>query len=272
MSEQVLAYTIAIDSPGERLYRNLAKLLASSVLRSGFDGRLIIFHNGENQLFPLGRSNIVEERIEIDVDGSIQTATSFHSEQYERRWSLKHQLSEVLIGDYEWDKLLFLDADCLVTKPLNPIFEGDWELAIYREPGQRIAEPQFNCFLTDEEMEQENVEGVNSGVFCVHRSIAERFFNAWRAAEELQVTRRRCCLDQAALNRVLLDESFVTKDIGSLVAMPFHTDRYRSDSCSATINHFVGALGQQKLRASFGLFMESYFFDPNLTLYNLIEN
>lgn len=273
MPLKTVAYTIAIDSAGEKTYRNLAKLLAASVVRSGFEGRLVIFHNSEQPLFPLGRTNVHEEFIDVDFDAAPGAGKEGDTlDVLEKRWALKHKVAEILQEEHEWDRLLFLDADCLVTRPLAPLIEGDWQLAIYREPGQTITEDQFNLFLTDSEMNTLSHEGINSGVFCVDRSIAREFFSQWAAAETLPQLRRRCCLDQAAFNRVVLDNNFVLHDFSPQVSMPLYTDKSRATASGAVVAHWVGGSPAQKLQGSFGLFMETYFFDPSLVFFNLIEN
>lgn len=268
MISRTLIYTIAVDDEGCYVYRNLAKLLASSVVRSGFSGEMVIFHNARQPIFPLGRSSVREER--IDVSQSASHAGQMTISKIEARWSLKHQVSSILHRDYDWQRLLFLDADCLVTGPLSSLVEGEWELAVYREPGQTVNSDQFNCFLTDDEMNNLTSEGINSGAFCVDRSVSEAFFRAWASAERLPPQRRRTCSDQASLNRVVLDHDFQLHEFSAFVSMPFHTDTTKR--FGTVVTHWVGGSEMRKLQASFGLFMETYFFDPSVTLFNLLES
>jgi hypothetical protein len=261
-----IVYTVAFDDPGSNAYRNLAKLLVSSVARSGFDGQIVVFHNAEMPLFQFPRSAVAEERIELnDIEGEEAAGTT-----REDRWRLKHQVAPILF-EYEWDRALFIDADCIVTGSLDPFFEGAWELAVYREPGKPVTSDQFNCFLTEAEMEVLKGEGVNSGVFCIDRSVAEEFFLSWAEAEKQEVTRDQSCLDQAALNRVVVDGKFVLGDCSQHVSRPLYTDTSARHRWNAPVVHFVGAMEAEKMKAAFGLFMETYYCDPSLTLFNLLE-
>jgi len=270
MGASCLIYTIAYDCVGATLYRTLAKLLASSIIRSGSDCKIVIFHNGEEHLFRLGRPQVSEEGINL-VDHDLFITSDNIEVVPEQRWSLKHRVSSILLDEFEWDRLLFIDADCLVTGSLEGIVNGDFELAVYREPNQCITQYNFNCFLTEEEVQTLQVEGINSGIFCIDRSIAKDFFEAWGDAERQLGHRRRSCTDQAAFNRVVLDHNYKLHDFSHLVSMPFHTDQSRRSAAGTCITHWVGAAGFQKLKASFGLFMETYFFDPSLTFFNLLE-
>lgn len=266
-----LIYTIAYDNDGERLYGNLAKLLVSSITRTGFEGEVVVFHNGERPLFQLGRPQVSE--IALDLEGQ---PGCFQKENdvpvAEQRWALKHRVADILLQEYEWDRLLFIDADCLAVRPLDEIFAGNFHLAVYRERNRPVNQMHFNCFLSEEEMNTLAIDGINSGVFCVDRSIAASFFAAWGEAEKLVEQRFRWCTDQAALNRVVLDHDYNLKDLTSLVGMPYNTSDTRNEvEFGKSIIHWVGAAGEQKLKVSYGLFAETFLYDPALTLFNLME-
>lgn len=270
MALNCLIYTVAYDNDGSNLYGTLAKLLASSILRSGHEHRIVIFHNGEERLFRIARSQVFEERIHLEDHEGFISAENI-STVPEQRWSLKHRVAPVLLTEFEWDRLLFIDADCLVTGPLDGIINGDYELAVYREPGQPITQYNFNCFLTEEEMQTLTVDGINSGIFCVDRSIAGDFFQAWGEAERQLSPRARSCTDQAAFNRVVLDRGYKLHDFSHLVSMPFHTDKSRRSAVNSCVTHWIGTAGERKAQVSFGLFMETYFFDPKLSVFHLLE-
>ncbi|MGI8605403.1 MAG: hypothetical protein ACR2OZ_20710 [Verrucomicrobiales bacterium] len=46
-----LAYTVAFDAPGSPGHRMMAKMLASTLLRTYFDGDVIVFRNSPDPLF-----------------------------------------------------------------------------------------------------------------------------------------------------------------------------------------------------------------------------
>lgn len=267
---KTLIYTVAYDNKDSRVYQGLAKLLASSIIRSGFTGEMVVFHNGEEPLFKSRREGLFEMGVDLPEDPGTITEDTVLTVP-EQRWALKHRVSSILLEEFSWDRLLFIDADCLVVGPLGPVFEGDFELAVYREPRQPMTRLSFNCFLTEEEMSGLNVEGINSGIFCMDRSVAPDFFSSWEEASARKEQRTRACTDQAALNRVVLDKGYRLKEFGNLVSMPYHTDMGRCAESGKSIIHWIGLTGYGKLQASFGKYMEKYLFDPSLTLFNLME-
>lgn len=67
-----VAYTIAFDSPGTGGHRLLAKMLAMSLLRTRFDGEIIIFRNSPAQIFQIGREGIIEKYVPTRSQGGLQ--------------------------------------------------------------------------------------------------------------------------------------------------------------------------------------------------------
>ena len=55
-----LAYTIAFDPPGSPGHRMMAKMLASSLLRTYFGGDILIFRNSPDPLFRVERKWLEE--------------------------------------------------------------------------------------------------------------------------------------------------------------------------------------------------------------------
>ncbi|MEZ5301895.1 MAG: hypothetical protein R3F11_14795 [Verrucomicrobiales bacterium] len=72
-------YTIAFDAPGYALaQRAMAKLLASSLLRTFFDGEILIFRNSPAPIFAIERERVDEIYIEMDSVGVRRAAASGH--------------------------------------------------------------------------------------------------------------------------------------------------------------------------------------------------
>ncbi len=260
-----LIYTIAFDAPGQSLYRNLAKLLASSILRSGFNGEIVVFHNSANPLFLLQRAGIIE--YPLDVENVTGDGMSFHPE---KTWALKHLVAN-LLHEHDWDRCYFIDADAIVLENLEPLFLGDWEVAVCREPGRALTRPEFSKFLTLSTHNASDLEGINSGIVGVDRSVSERFFATWTENETNLKCDERACTDQIALNQLTLENNFQLFDVGHLISMPFHTDLLWGRPKRVLLEHMVGAIGHEKLKRSFGAFMETYYYDPTVTLFNLLE-
>src|SRR5262245_46804895 len=58
-----LLYTIAFDAPGRREMRQMVKMLAGSILRTGFSGDMVIFRNFPQPVFLVGRQGVGEEMV-----------------------------------------------------------------------------------------------------------------------------------------------------------------------------------------------------------------
>lgn len=55
-----LAFTVALDPPGSPGHRMMSKLLASSLLRTHFDGDVVVFRNSPEPLFRVPRQGLEE--------------------------------------------------------------------------------------------------------------------------------------------------------------------------------------------------------------------
>jgi hypothetical protein len=60
-----LIYTIAFDPPGCGGTRQTAKMLASSLLRTGFAGHIIVFRSTDEPLFRVERLGLEEQHITL---------------------------------------------------------------------------------------------------------------------------------------------------------------------------------------------------------------
>jgi hypothetical protein len=253
----LLVYTVAVDQPGCRTYWHLAKLLVSSLSRAEPSVPCRVYHNGESSMFALPRSNVTE----FDL-GTLEAT------DYQNPWLQKALIGRELLEECEWSTLLFLDADCLVTRSLSDMLSGEWDICCPRETGHSIAEIQFSGLLSDIEKQSASQFGFNSGVVAVNRRSAPEFFDRWIKANVQSRSVRACCGDQPALNRVMLDSSFRHKDIADYVSLPYHLGRRNT----APITHWVGLSGQDKIPASFGAYMSSFFLDSAMTLFNILEH
>ena len=127
----------------------MAKLLASSLVRTHFNGEVVIFRNTGEPIFQLDRLGITE--CEVNAEDVLNGA-----EATELGWSAKYRVRKTvqrMIGEQGFEKIFFIDCDCLALRNIDHLLDGDdWDIRYFAEPGRPIQDRVFNCFLTDEEM------------------------------------------------------------------------------------------------------------------------
>ena len=122
-----LAYTLALDHPpGATGHRTMAKFLVLSLLRTRFSGDIVVFKNTREPLFMIPRAGVREVFIETEPP----PGEDFWDYAQSWKFRVRHRLD---VAGYE--KVLFLDADCLALRSVDPLLSGDWDLAVYPEPG-----------------------------------------------------------------------------------------------------------------------------------------
>jgi hypothetical protein len=266
-----LVYTLALDPDGAMEHRNMAKMLVSSLLRSGFVGDIVVFHNSPHALFLVPRAQVREVLLEPQNAPQDDRHYMYYAQ------SFKHSVAQH-INPAGYDKIVFIDCDAVVLKPLDPLLEGDWDLAVLMEAYTHIQTGYFGCYLTDKERELLKMEGINSGTWAVRASCWRKFLQEWRAIEAKPAPFREgdCLLEQSAFNRVVLDwrqKRRVMKWPMQAVALPFCPGGLGSfyQYQHSTIVHAAGAGLPVKMQFLFGLYASTYLFDRNLTLLNILE-
>ena len=197
-----LAYTVAFDPPGSPGHSSMAKMLVSSLLRTYFGGDIIVFRNSPEPPFRVERKGLEEIYIETPQLGGLVGA--------EDAWCWKYRVREYIDAE-KYDKILFLDADCLALRNLDHLLEGDWDLAYQTEKGLNISLPQFSAFMTDEEVATLQRNGINSGHLAVRGAIYQEVMAEWERIDTGPVLQGRGCMDQGSWNRLVLDAETARK-------------------------------------------------------------
>jgi hypothetical protein len=272
-----LAYTVAIDPPGQTGCRLMAKMLAASLSRTQFFGNVMIFHNSSAPIFFLERKGVEEINIEPETPED-------RLELAEEAWKWKYRVRKFIDAE-RYDKILFLDADCLALRNLDHLLDGEWDIAFQRERGLNIQMAQFQCFLTNEERRGLKIDGVNSGTLAVRGSIFQEVMAEWERIDESEPPQPRFCSDQASWNRLLLDHC---SGVGSLtgsrgkrwkaqpfeegeIMFPMHLHKDFREHRNAAILHFLGGSNLEKMQHMFALYMATFFHDPAGTLLNVTD-
>ena len=263
MRPRHLAYIIAFDPPGCSGHRALAKMLISSLLKTFFDGDILLFRNSEAPLFLVERKGLEEVYIETpELHGPTGAEYS---------WSWKYRVSERIDAE-KYDKILLLDCDCLALRNVDHLLEGDWDIAYKPEPGLRITRTQFHCFLTDEEMDTLWCDGVNSGTLAVRGPKFRGVMRAWEQIDVSEPHRHRCCSDQASWNRLLLDTSLRIQPFPhGEVQFPMYLDPHFPTYSKGALMHNLGGNIVEKVHFTFGLYMQNFYCDPSALFLQFLE-
>ena len=134
MKKRNLIYTIAFDPPNSEGYRFLGKMLASSLVRTFFNGDIVVFRNSVAPLFMVERKGLEEVYIE--------TEQLTGRERMEEAWCWKYRVAELIENPEQYDKILFLDCDSLALRNVDHLLEGDWP---WRRCGMGPTAERWRC-------------------------------------------------------------------------------------------------------------------------------
>lgn len=268
-----LAYTIAFDPPNSHGHRQMARMLVASLTRTHFDGDCVIFHNSKTPIFRVLRYGVHEIYVETpDIHGLAGA---------EFAWSWKYRVRQWIKGG-DYSKVIFLDVDSLVLRNIDHLLEGDWDIGFQPEDGLSIGQPQFACFLTDEERRGLRRNGVNSGTIAVRGAVFSEVMEEWERIDMEVPPSPRHCSDQGSWNRLLLDNErqlgerqkprWVAKRFErGEVQFPIYLHTSYLEYRTAAILHCLGGNTREKLQFMFGMYMNNFFYDDATTMLNLLE-
>jgi hypothetical protein len=263
-----LIYTIALDPEGTTGHRNLAKMLVSSLLRTRFSGDIMVFHNSSIPLFMVHRAGVEEVKIDTP-DAEIGNGAFAALAQ-----SAKHRVARQ-IDHNRYDKIMFMDCDTIAIRNVDTMLQGEWDLAVFAEPGRSIEEECYGAYLTPEEAVRLKREGLNSGTWAVAASHFPDLIGKWREVEAKPPEVDGWFREQSAFNRVVLDwPGAVHHWSPSSIALPLcnHNHATYRGYTRATIVHAAGPDGvNYKLQFLFSAYSGAFLFDSQLALLNILE-
>lgn len=287
-----LVYTVAFDAPRSESYRFLARMLASSLLRTFFTGDIVVFRNSPAPLFLVERKGLEEIFLEIpEMHGQ---------ERAELAWGWKYKVAE-LIDPEPYDKILFLDCDSLALRNIDHLLEGDWDIRYQPERGKPANGTSFNAFLTEEELAlAAGRDGANSGTLAVRGAIFHEVMREWGRIDEGTPLRDSGYRDQASWNKLLLHCGMRNGDCGARettgvansggerrgptgcgwraepfpegeVQFPCYLDPHYASYSKAALTHNIAADTKEKVEFTFGLYMRTFFCDPTGVFFSMLE-
>lgn len=260
-----LAYTLALDHPpGAVGHWTMAKFLVLSLLRTRFDGDIVVFKNVAEPLFMVPRAGVREVCIDAGEAGNL------HFWDYAQAWKFRVREHLDVTG---YDKVLFLDADCLAQRNIDSLLEGDWDLRVYEEPGSSAGMVHFNCFISEDEARTLKAPGINGGLLAVRAALFADVMAEWERINFGPAPRKIHFADQAALTRLVLDTKLRVRPFKRTeVAFPLVHDPRVQDYADAAVLHLAGARTfDEKLRFMFGAYLSTFFYDRQALLLHILD-
>jgi len=276
-----LIYTVAFDLPGWRGSRTMAKLLCSSLLRGFWSGRIVVFRNFEQPLFPVERKGLEEVYIQTRDFG---TGRDAGKKCLEAALQARFRAAEWIDRpeDYEW--IAYLDADCLALRDVEHLFASDADLLVQPENGRSMRrEMVFNGYLEDRDATTDRQplgrnawigrEGINAGTFAVRGNKYADLMSEWRRIFESEPPRHADFRDQTAFNKLLLETGLrvQTFERGEIM-FPFHIDTSFLNYREAALLHFVGGKTRDKVDLAFALHMMRTYGEEGGLFLDLLES
>ncbi len=242
-----LCYTISLDLPGQHWHRNMARLLVTSLLKTGWNGPIVVFRNHARAVLPEGHVDVHEVQFDATPEAVWHRTVSW-------KYRVRDQLDLAGIS-----KVLFLDCDCLALRNINHLMAGRWDIYTAAEPG-RIVEAPFNGYLTDEEMTSlKGTPGLNSGCIGVRAEHYLSVMDEWERIASMEPTRPSKCRNQHSWNRLIRDTALRHRTFHpGEIQFPFLHRAVYSDYRQAALVHAADRGPAEKLALLYGLWMETF--------------
>ena len=242
-----LVYTIAFDDGPIPYHRWMAMMLISSLQRSGYTGKVLLFTNSEAQPFRHGRCEVEQVRLELSDSSPANAA-----------YRMKYLVARELPAGY--DRYLFADCDCLFLRNPEEILRSSAELLYAEEPWSEITGSQNNAYLTDYEMRKLDRRGINSGTFALDAVSLPNFMEAWKLTDERPPLRQKRYHDQPAFIRTVLDWPGEAQRFCEPFAVryPDCETMRTQDLLQAGLLHFCGIGTAKKLQRMLGYYVMLY--------------
>ena len=228
-----LIYTIAFDSPGRPFHETMAKLLVSSIFRTGFSGDVLILSNSLNRVFETRRRNLSE----MSFDTSNIGEGGLGAEAQRFKFGARK-----FINVKKYDRIMFVDCDCLCMSNPDEMLAGDEDIAYVQETLTKITDSVNNAYLDDDEMRRLALPGINSGIWWVRAKHFAEVLAEWERINAGPPCREKLCGEQPAWVRFLLDTRMNKRTFiyDRAVKYPLCEKRAATDADDCVIPHYCG--------------------------------
>ena len=181
---------------------------------------------------------------------------------------------------------MFADADCVCLRGLEHLLreKPDADILYLPVPGRGAWEAEYSAYLSQEETGAPEPGarglppsrcGITSGVWAVRGELYAAVMEEWariQSTEPLPGGTRR---EQGAWNRLIRDaaqhgwraQRFEAREIEHPLLDNGGWKLYRD----AALLHATGGTEAERHEFLFGLYMQRYYYDPALTLLNVLE-
>ncbi len=258
-----LIYTIAIDPPNEPHRQMMAKMLASSIFRTGFSGDVIVLTNYERRLFEHGRDNLQEIYLDLSRIPPSKTGKEMPDFKYRSRHFIPAE---------RYEKVMYVDCECLFLKNPDKLFDGGAKIMFSEQPRQNITGKSFNAYLTKEEMKTLKARGMNSGFWWIAGHRFQEVLARWERINARPSVRGGSVSDQDSWVRLLLDTKLRTKpfrpDVDVLYPMVESRRAHAFDG--ASLLHYSSG-GTETVSYMFGDYMRHFHAETAPGLLHFID-
>lgn len=259
-----LIFTIAFDRTGEPYHQSMAKILVSSIFRTGYVGNVLVLTNSDHRLYEYGRPGL--EEISLDTSALTDSELGLKAQQFKYR-------AREYVSSLDFDRVMFMDCDCICQRNPDDLVRGDADILFSEEPAFQITSPFFSAYLRDDEMRGLAAPGMNSGLWAVRGACFQDLMEEWERIDTLPPLREKLGADQPAWVRLLRDTKLRAEPfrIGIDVHFPMLERRSEFDFQSATVLHFNGAPPPVKLAHMCGVYMRRFHVQTCMTLLGLLD-
>ena len=259
-----LIYTIAFDPPNEPYHQMMAKMLVSSIFRTGFTGDVLVLTNSEHRVYEHGRRNLEE----VCLDSTRISPGEMGREIFNFKYRSRH-----FVPAERYEKVMFVDCDCLFLKNPDELFAGDAEIMFAEEPWHTITERYFNAYLSDSEMQTLVAPGINAGLWWIAGSQFQDVLAEWERIDSQPYVRGGGYPDQQSWVRLLLDTKLRAMPFrsGVDVRYPFAESRTAPAFAEASLLHYLAASRTKKVSYMFGDYMRHFHAETAPALLHFID-
>jgi len=241
MNEKPLLFaSLLLDRSGSRAARQLGKVQISSLLRSLFNGDIVIWRNFPEPLYIVERKGFHE--LDFAPNGLLREEEDLAEVSSEPRFRMATSLIDHG-ARYSW--IILAHEDVIALRNWDHLFEN----------------------IVEDVLVSTRADGVlDSGFFAVRGGVYERFLAKWSCWRESAA--RGDFLSEVISTSALTFKEFERGE----VVRPFEEGVGVGEMMEAAVVHFEGGKGEEKTKLAFALHMMRTFGDKDGLFLDLMES